>query len=221
MTRSGRGVYIAVVGLACVLSIGACTKQNDPGPTYSTLGVPGEMLCSFVPKADVVAAVGTTQFTTQGQLMGRHGHQPLTDSGCFVRSDPSNVPILEVTVEGRGSDGGFTDYLIKHPDAGMTVFPADHPYGVVNPSYTSKGDGSKGDVTRTGAVATAAIGDWYINLRIYRPGKGRNAVADATHLVQRVIDALQLPSQPTQTYAEFTPRNETASPQSPSGKPAR
>jgi hypothetical protein len=111
---------------------------------------------------------------------------------------------------GAGPRRRVHEYLLKRPGPGMTVFPADRPYGVVNPAYGAYGP--KGKVTHPGAVASAVVGDWYINLRVYRPGKGRDAVADATHLVQKVIDSLQLPSQAKRIYTEFTPRAENTRP---------
>jgi hypothetical protein len=194
------------MAMICLATAG-CTTE-DPGPTYSTLGVSGEMLCGFVPKADVVAAVGTSALTTDGSLLGRGGTQPLQDSGCFVRTATDKSKIFEVVVWDREHDGGATEWLMKNPEPNQTLFPADHPIGVVNPAYGSL-DGKKTGELHTGAVATVIIGDWYINLRIYQPGKGRNAVTDAINLVQRVAATLQLPTQATRTYTPFVPSTPT------------
>jgi hypothetical protein len=202
--RHGWRLRIGAAGFAGLFLLTGCEEHTDPGPTYSTLGLSGEMLCGFVPRTEVVAALGTGQFTTTGRLTGRGGHSPLRDTGCFVRLDTGDIKAFEVVVWERGLDDGFTEYLMKHPSPGMSVFPADDPHGVVNPAYGAYGPNGK--VTHPGAVADAVVGDWYINLRIYRPGKGRDAVADATHLVQEVIASLQLPSQTKTTYTEFTPR---------------
>ncbi|HEY0694716.1 MAG TPA: hypothetical protein VGD71_37490 [Kribbella sp.] len=203
-----------MVGLATA----GCTTE-DPGPTYSTLGVSGEMLCGFVPKADVVAAVGTSALTTDGSLLGRGGTQPLQDSGCFVRTASDKSKIFEVVVWDREHDDGYTEWLLKNPEPNQTLFPAGHPIGVANPAYGSRVDGKKTGELRTGAVATAIIGDWYINLRIYQPGKGRNAVTDAINLVQRVSATLQLPTQATRTYPPYVPSTPTPRPPSPSATP--
>jgi hypothetical protein len=205
----GRGYQrsrIVAIGLACLLAAG-CNSDKDPGPTYSTLGVSGEMLCGFVPKADVVAAVGTAKVTDDGTLKGRGGTHPLQDSGCFVRTEAGNVKVFEVVVWDRALDQGYTEWLLKNPKPQAKLFPADHPYGVADPAY------------QTGAVATAVVGDWYINLRIYRPGKGRDAVTDAINLVQRVAASLQLPTEATQTYPPYVPGSSTPPPISPSGMP--
>jgi hypothetical protein len=207
------------MAMICLATAG-CTTDQDPGPTYSTLGVSGEMLCGFVPKADVVAAVGTSVLTTDGSLLGRGGSQPLQDSGCFVRTATDKSKIFEVVVWDRELDDGYTEWELKNPQPNQTLFPADHPIGVVEPAYQSRLNGTKTGELRTGAVAVAIIGDRYINLRIYQPGKGRNAVTDAINLVQRVSTSLQLPSQATRTYPPFVPSTPTPfAPSTPTPRP--
>jgi hypothetical protein len=210
---------IVATVLACLAAAG-CTSDQDPEPTYSTLGVAGEMLCGFVPKADVVAAVGTTALTADGNLQGRGGSQPLRDSGCFVRTEAGKSKVFEVVVWDRALDEGFTVWQLKNPKPNWTLFPADNPIGFAETAYQSRLDGTKMGELRTGAVAVAIIGDWYINLRIYRPGKGRDAVKDSANLVQRVAASLQLSSQASRTYPPFVPSTSTPRPPSPS-KPTR
>lgn len=189
----------AVGTILVCLAVAACGTDQNPQPTFSTLGVAGEVLCGFVPKADVVAAVGTAALTSDGELQGRGGNQPLEDSGCFVRTGAAQAKVFEVVVWDRAMDNGYTEWQLKNPEANQIRFPADHPIGIANPAYQDREAGT------SGAVASAVVGDWYVNLRIYRPGKGRDAVTDAVNLVQRVVAALQLPTQATRTYPPFVP----------------
>jgi hypothetical protein len=110
------------------------------------------------------------------QFPGRGGSQPLRDSGCFVRTEAGKSKVFEVVVWDRALDEGFTVWQVKNPKPNWTLFPADNPIGFAGTAYQSRLDGTKMGELRTGAVAVAIIGDWYIDLRIYRPGKGRDAV---------------------------------------------
>jgi hypothetical protein len=205
--------------LAWCLAVTGCTGEGEPGAdptTYSTLGVPGEMLCGFVPKVDLVTVLGSSALTAKGTLQGRGGSRPLTDSACTVRADQRETPNFDVVVWNRALDEGFTEWELKNPKPTWTLFPADHPVGFAEPAYQSRLDGTKMGELRTGAVAVAIVGDWFINLRIYRPGKGRDAVKDSVNLVQRVMASLQLPSQASRTYPPFAPSRSTPRPPSPS-----
>jgi hypothetical protein len=207
-TTKGSRLRLASLLLAGSLALTACTGQDDPAPeptTYSTLGIQGEMLCGFVPKADLVTALGSSALTSRGSLQGRGGSRPLSTASCQVLADGGSSPNVEVVVWDRALDDGFTEWELKNPKPAWTLFPADHPIGFSEPAY------------RTGAVAVAIIGDWYINLRIYRPGKGRKAVPDSINLVQRVAASLQLPPQATRTYPLFTPRTSST----PSATPTK
>jgi hypothetical protein len=174
------------------------------------------MVCGFVPKAELAAALGSSALTSKGNLLGRGGSQPLTDSTCTVYADRRETPNFEVVVWDRSHDDGYTEWLLKHPKPNQTLFPPENPVGVANPSYSSRLDGTKTGELRTGAIATAIIGDWYINLRIYRPGKGRAPVTDAIALVQRIATALQLPTEASRTYSPFVPSSPSASSPAPS-----
>lgn len=221
-TTGGRRLRLAAFLLAGCFVLTACTGKDDPDAdptTYSTLGVSGEMLCGFVPKADLITALGSSALTAKGTLHGRGGSRPLTDSACSVYADKREFKNFEVVVWDRAHDDGYTEWQLKNPKPNQTLFPADHPIGLADPAYQSRLDGTKMGELRTGAVATAIIGDWYINLRIYRPGKDRKAVADAINLVQRVMASLQLPSQATRTYPPFVPSTPTPRPPSPSATP--
>lgn len=219
-TTKGNRLRLVPLLLAGSLALTACTGQDDPTPdpaTYSTLGIQGEMVCGFVPKADLVTALGSSALTSRGTLHGRGGSRPLTDSGCLVWVDGQKTPNFEVEVWDRAHDEGFTEWELKNPKPAWTLFPADRPIGFSEPKYQSRSDGTTTGELRTGAVAVAIIGDWYINLRIYRPGKGRKAVPDSINLVQRVAASLQLPPQATRTYTPFTPRTSST----PSATPAK
>ncbi|WP_405056816.1 hypothetical protein OG474_29255 [Kribbella sp. NBC_01505] len=135
----------------------------------------------------------------------------MSTAGCTVWADGRAAPSIEVVVWGRGQDEGFTEWQLKHPKPAWTLFPAEAPIGYAEPAYESRLEGTKMGELRKGAVANAVIGDWYINLRVYRPGKGRSAVPDAIMLVQQIAKALQLPSQPTRTYPPYTPSGPTPS----------
>ena len=221
-TTGRRRLGLAAFLLAGCFVLTACARRDDPDAdptTYSTIGVSGEMLCGFVPKGDLVTALGSSALTAKGSLVGRGGSRPLTTAGCTVRADQRDLPNFEVVVWSRGLDDGFTEWQLKNPESNQTLFPADHPIGLADPAYQSRLDGTKMGELRTGAVATAIIGDWYINLRIYRPGKGRKAVTDAINLVQRVAASLQLPPQARRTYTPFVPSTPATRPPSPSPTP--
>lgn len=196
--------------IAGVLVLAACSGGSDKdakATVYSTLGVPGPMLCDFVPRAEVAAMLGTDELTEHGELRGREGSQPLTDANCSVRRRGDNQGLaLSAWVEHRGSrENESTDWLIKHPSPSMTPYPAGNPIGVANPARG------------TGAVATALVGDWYIRVLLdpqaegcpaaCRAVKGRNPVVDAQTLVQRIVAALQLPTQASQTYPPYVPHS--------------
>jgi hypothetical protein len=210
--------------LAGSLALTACTGKDEPKAdpiTYSTLGVASEVLCGFVPEADLVTALGSSALAATGSLVGRGGSQPLASADCMVKADERELPNFEVVVSSRGQDKGFTEWELKNPKPARTVFPTDHPTGFAEPAYQSRLEGTKMGELRTGALAVAIIGDWYINLRIYRPGKGRNAVTDSINLVQRIAASLQLPPQATRTYEPFTPSSRPTPTPSPSGTPSK
>jgi hypothetical protein len=221
-STGGKPLRLAAIVVAGCLTLTACTSKGarDADPvTYSTLGVPGEMLCGFVPKTDLITALGSRSLTTKGTLHGRGGSSPLTDSGCSVYADRRDIPNFDVEVWDRAHDNGFTEWELKNPKPAFKLFPADHPVGFAEAKYGSRLDGTKIGDYRTGAVAVAIIGDWYINLRIYRPGKGRNAITDAINLIHRVAASLQLPTQATRTYTPFVPSTPNPRPPSPPATP--
>ncbi|MFB6726379.1 hypothetical protein ACFCV3_39790 [Kribbella sp. NPDC056345] len=203
--------------LGCIALAGCRGDEPRAEPTtYSTLGVSGDVLCGFLPKADTVAALGSPNLSTQGSLNGRRGGQPVSIAGCTVFADERSLPNLEVQVVGRGSDGGLIEWQLKSPKPQWTVLPAGGPTGFAEPAFESRLEGKKTGELRKGAVAKAIVGDWFVDIKLYRPGKGRNAVADSIMLLQQVVKALQLPSQPTQTYAPYTPSSSaTSQPSSP------
>jgi hypothetical protein len=213
--RPARGLLLLLAGC---LVLSGCTGEPDVPPvTYSTLGVPGEMVCGFVPKADIVTAIGNSAFDSQGTLQGRGGSRPLQESNCVVFPKGNRAAkSFEVVVWDRALDEGTTEYDLKHPLPTYVLFPGDNPIGFAERAYEYVD--SKG-TRKSGAVAVAIVGDWYINLRIFRPGPGRDAIKDSIDLVQRVVASLQLPPQATKTYAPWVPS--TPPPSSPSSTPTR
>lgn len=207
-STKGKRLRLLATLLAGSLALTACTGKDEPKAdptTYSTLGVAGEVLCGFVPEADLVTALGSSALAATGSLVGRGGGRPLASASCTVKADKRSLPNFEVVVWSRGQDEGFTEWELKNPKPTWTLFPTAQPTGFAEPAYQSRLDGTTTGELRTGAVAVAIIGDWYLNVRIYRPGKGRNAINDSINLVQRIAASLQLPPEATQTYPPFTP----------------
>lgn len=203
-----RPAYGAVLALAGCVALAGCWggggAPTEP-VTYTTLGVSGEVLCGFLPKADAVAALGSSNLSTKGSLNGRGGDHPVSIATCGVYADGRSLPNLEVEVLGRGVEGAFTEWQLKEPKPSWTLFPAGGPTGFAEPAFESRLEGTKTGELRKGAVAKAVIGDWYLNVKVYRPGKGRDAVADSMMLLQQAAKALQLPLQPRLPVESYTP----------------
>lgn len=197
--------------LAGMLLLSGCTGDDlpdTPPTTYSTLGVAGEVMCGFVPKAPLVTAIGGRDLRTKGSLEGRDGGEPLSLATCLAFADGREFPNLDVMVRKRGRDGAFVEWQMRRPESAWTLFPAGDAYGYAKPEYEHTADGQP----RTGAVAQAVYGDWYINLKLYAPAKGRDPVKDSIDLVDQVIAALQLPKEPSRDYPDWTPEPTTPTP---------
>jgi hypothetical protein len=205
--RRGRKASSALA--ACVLAATALTAcESDKEPDVSSTPNPssqGELVCGFVPKAEVVAMVGSSDLSTTGTEIDQRGSE-VSWGNCFVKVGTDKRTSLEVTVDSAETDGaGWTHLeMIKKPKPGWKTFPADNPTGYAHAPYTSTAaDGRK----QVGSFALYVRGDWIIAIRDYQPAEGRDPIADAIALTQSIATTLQLPEAPSTPYASPSPDN--------------
>lgn len=206
--RRGRKASSALA--ACVLAVTALTAcEADKEPDVSSTPNPssqGELICGFVPKAEVLSMVGSPDVAGTGTAIEQRGSE-VSWGNCFVRTGTGTVTAVEVTVDSAHTNSIGSTYLkwAKEPHPGRKAFPAANPTGFAEPKYGFTP--SPGEKVRTGAFAAYVRGDWFITIRNHRPAAGRDAVADAAALAQSIAATLQLPEAPSTPYASPAPGN--------------
>jgi hypothetical protein len=200
--RRGRKASSALA--ACVLAATVLTAcESDQEPDVSSTPNPssqGELVCGFVPKAEVVAMAGRSDLSPFGTEIDQRGPE-VTWGSCFLRIGTGTVTAVEVTVDSAHQDAIGSTYLkwAKEPKPGRQPFPAANPTGFAEPKYGFTP--SPGEKVRTGAFAAYVRGDWFITVRNHRPAAGRDAVADAAALAQSIAATVQWPEAPATPYA--------------------
>lgn len=161
-----------------------------------------DLLCGFVPRPSVVAALGRSDFTVSGELVRAPSRNPdgttLASAHCAV-SVPGGgqSPAFSVKVEPfdrAGGDGG----IIRAAHSGAADFTYPDSIGIGFASVGGYHDAS--GKTHTSCDSGLVRGDWTITLGVLVPGSGRNSLDDTVALAQEIIDVLKLPLQPTEPY---------------------
>lgn len=176
------------------------TSSSSFSPAFYQPG----LLCGFVPKEPVVAALGTSDVTTRGAVSA--GGDPM--GNCVVYRKGSDYPAVEITLGAAvggvsGTDVNSIRRDLEHPGADWYRYPDSAGLGWAHAAYSQTVAGRH----VTGALSALARGDYAILARLYGPEPGRNAVTDVTGIVTGIVAALQLPAQPSTPYPAVPSRS--------------
>ncbi len=174
----------------------------EPLPTKGVSNV--DLLCGFVSRQSVEAALGRKDLTVSGRIepagTPNADGTKLASARCSVTiAQGGQAPAFSVMVEPftPATGAGILRTARITPDyTGNVHYSNDVGIGFAAPDTYIDGEKKAHDSCNSGLVR----GNWVITLGINVPGAGRNAVQDTMALAQEIVDELKLPLEPTKPY---------------------
>ncbi len=165
-----------------LLTVAACTGSPERPVVHSRTPrfySSPDLLCGFVPRTPVVAALGTGRIETSGSVSRGAG-------ACLVYRTGLDHPAVEITITSPDPD---RESLRGEAGHDGYVYPARTGSGWAHRQYSQTVHGHK----VTGALSYLARGEYGILAKLYGPQPGRDAVTDLVAVVTGIVTAVRLP----------------------------